>query len=79
MLAHQNSTHCVCGKSLYLSREQKAQRLKTQEAKMLHVNIKYFTVSLSEARQSELIIKVIDAVKSAFGCDEERYQLPSSL
>ena len=46
---------------------------------MLHVNIKYFTVSLSEARQSELIIKVIDAVKSAFGCDEERYQLPSSL
>ncbi|WP_322769064.1 tautomerase PptA [Frankia sp. Cr1] len=37
---------------------------------MPHVNIKYFPVSLSDERQSELIATVTQAVMKTFGCDE---------
>lgn len=37
---------------------------------MPHVNIKYFSGSLSEEQQSELVTAMSQVVRSAFSCDE---------
>ncbi|MFD3525397.1 amino acid adenylation domain-containing protein [Streptomyces sp. NPDC058653] len=42
----------------------------TGESTVPHVNIKYFSSSLSEERRSELVTAVTEAVRTAFTCDE---------